>query len=210
MSVAGYKSTVKINGTSTSITDMPTTALTGNKFEITDASKRTLDRNVPVIVKLGATTLASTLYTIDYLFGSVTIPSYTTGSVTIGGAYFPTSKIAGISTYTVNLSNEIQDNTDLTGAQINGGYRTKTYGLNNVSVTIDRFYDITNYFKDEILNRKQVILDISPSDSSTDILKGWFILEKDDNSGDAGSLETESLIFQLDGNIDTSFSWRKA
>lgn len=203
---AAYQATVRVASTPTSITNQATTR-SGNSYTITDTSKRVLDRNTPPTVKVAGTTAPATSYTVDYLFGIVTFNSAQTGAVTVSGKYMPTIEVLGANEYSVQLGADILDDTDFTNARTNGGYRTKVYGLQDASVTISKFDDRTGFFIEKIKSRSTCMIEILPA-SGTEAIRGWFAVESLNREGDVGSLEAGSLTLQLDGQLESSLSWR--
>lgn len=200
---ASYNTTIKVGGTPTTITDEAMSVVTGNQYKIDATTKQILDRDTSVTVKAGGTTVGSSNYTIDYLFGIVNFTSSQTGNVTISGKFIPTTAIGGASQYGLNISSDILDKTDFETS----GFRSKDYGVSDVSVTLERFDDLAKTYKNKILNRKSVLIEITPGGGSEKI-RGWYIPENANNTGDVSALETESLTFNLDGNVKSSFSWR--
>ena len=51
MAVAGYSSTISINGISTAFTNEATNDLGNNAYQIADVSKQVFDLDVPVVVE---------------------------------------------------------------------------------------------------------------------------------------------------------------
>jgi len=203
MAVASYNTTIKAGGTPTTMTDEDMSVVTGNQYQIDDATKQILDRDTDVTVKVDGTTVDNSNYSIDYLFGMVTFTSSQTGDVTISGKFIPTTAVGGASQYGLNISSDILDKTDFETT----GFRSKDYGLSDVSVTLERFDDLAKTFKDKILNREGLMIEITPGGGSEKI-RGWYVPESANNAGDVSSLETEALTFNLNGNIKSAFSWR--
>ena len=198
MGQAAYRALIKASGTSTSFTDEPASNTSGNSYRIDDSTKQILDRAVAVVVEVGGTVVASTEYKIDYLFGIVTFTSSQTGNVTVTGNYIPTVSVAGANQYSVDITGDILDNTNFVDSQSNGGYRTRQYGMLDVSANISRFDDLAKTFKTKLENRKVVLLEIQPA-GGTETIRGWFVIESSNSQGEISSLEVESLTFQLDG-----------
>lgn len=100
--VAGYNSSVKIGGTSTSMTGeaCTTTGSDPNKIsQVTNTAKRCLDPSVAVTVYDNGVAVSSANYTVNYLFGKITFSVAVTGPVTIDASYIPL--------YTVTLAKEL-------------------------------------------------------------------------------------------------------
>lgn len=102
MTTAGYLTTVKVTGTSTAFTGAATTSLGSNRYQITDTTKRILDPAAGITVRDGVTVLAATAYSVNYLFGIVTLNAAPAGAVTVDGSYLPTLAVAEARSCSVN------------------------------------------------------------------------------------------------------------
>ncbi len=120
-------------------------------------------------------------------------------------SYLPVSFLAGAKQYSINFTGDIIDVTNYPEACRNGGFRTKTYGMNDVSIELSRFYDLDKKFITKLNNRQKVLIYIIPH--ASEIIVGWFIPESDGLSGDISSLEEESLTFQLAIDDAADFVW---
>jgi hypothetical protein len=97
MPIAGRATAVKVSGASTAMTGEATTGnYRGNPkaFQVTNAAKQILDPDAAVVVKDGGTPIAASGYTVNYLFGVVTLVSTPGGAVTIDASYIPTLTLA--------------------------------------------------------------------------------------------------------------------
>jgi len=94
MAVAGYLCTVKLSGTSTAYTAEGATLVSGTTYRINTAAKRVLDPAAAITVKDAGTPLAADAFTVDYLFGTVTLDSAPGGAVTVDASYFPLWAVA--------------------------------------------------------------------------------------------------------------------
>lgn len=209
MGSPGWRATVKRSGTSTQFTDEAASLVSGKTYQIDDETKQVWDREQPVTVKDdGVVVDSSNIEFIDYLFGKVTFASgYTVqGAVTISGNYLPMQSVAGANSYTLNQTAEILDDTDFDTAK-NTGYRSRIYGLQDVSATISRWDDLSDYFKTVIDNGEVVVLEIRPGEGM-EFFRGYMVVESSNRSGDVAALESEELSFQLDGDgAGKAFSW---
>lgn len=202
----GYLTTVRSSGTATSFT---TEAMSGSgvgPYEIDDTTKEIWDRDTTLtFYEDGSPISASDVLSIDYLFGKVTFVTNKLLAITVSGKYMPMTNIAGANSYNLNLIDGVLDDTEfgITGA--NQGFRTRRYGLKDVSISISRFDDLTHAFFDIINNRTSVVIEIQPGGQNV-YTRGWFVLESIAPGGDVASLESEELTFQLDGNADSNFS----
>jgi len=210
MGSPGWKATVKRSGTSTQFTDEAASLVSGKTYQIDDETKQVWDREQPVTVKdNGVLVDSSNIEFIDYLFGKVTFTAgYTvTGPVTVSGSYLPMQAVAGANAYNLNHTGDLLDDTDFEGAQANGGYRTRLYGLRDVSASITRWDDLSKTFADIIKNRSVVVIEIRPG-GGPDVFRAFMVAESANESGDVAALESEEISFQLDGEgVGKAFSW---
>lgn len=110
MATAAWQAQVKVSGTSTAMTGEATTSLGGSQYQVTSATKRIIDPTVAVVVKDGGSTVSSSLYSVDRLFGIVTFSGYTpTGAVTVDGSYLPTAAIGECTSVSITVTADLAD-----------------------------------------------------------------------------------------------------
>lgn len=186
-----------------------TTEIKGSTHQVTASAKRVLDRSKTVVVKDDGNVVdEADILSIDYLFAKSTfVPGYSVaGAVTFDAHYLPLLPVAGANSYTLNLPTEMLDDTDFDHAQ-STGHRRRKYGLDDASVSIKRWDDITGHFKDVIKNREIVVIEVKPG-AGADMFRAYMLCETANSSGDVGALESEELSFQLDGDRPgMAFSW---
>lgn len=210
MSTPGYLTKVNKGGTPTAMVDEAMTVTTGNTYEIDDATKAVWDTDVlPTFEDNGVPVPAGDIVSINYLFGRVTFTGARTEPITVSGNFIPIACIAGANTYNVNMSLSVLTDTEFC---TNVGFQTKVGALIDVVIGIERFDDLSKAFFDILINRERVFIEILPQGpSSGSVIRGWFIEESDNHSGDVTTLETEPLSFQLDSDGDgvneKTFSW---
>jgi len=210
MSSLGFKTILKVTGTSTAMTAEPMSVVTANTvFQITDTTKRILDRSASFTFYEddgagGRIAIPSSeIKSIDYLFGKVTFTVAQTPPITVTGSYLPATAIAGAHSYELNQTADILDNTEFNG----GGFRSKQPGLIDVSVSVTRWDPTDLQFFNHINNRTSFVLDIQPGGTGPNA-RGFFVVENENRSGDISSLESVQLSFQLDGDgAGKDFSW---
>jgi len=208
---AGYKATVKKAGTSTSTTGESMSQLDGQTYMIDDFSKSLWDQGANVIVYDNGSDVTSNVNNINYLFGQVTFEdTYTvSGPVTVDCSYFPLSSFGKAGDFTLTMSAETKNETDRDSVQSNGGFRVYSMGLRTVSLELSSFYDTANNFFTTLKNREQIIIEINPDGNSKSVARGYFRLITDEQSGEVGALEEESVTFNLnvqDAN-QVPFEW---
>jgi len=143
----------------------------------------------------------------DYLFGYFFINVPPTGQIAlVEGQWISTKLIAGGFDYSLNLEGDIIENTDFKTTSTNGGFRTRTYGIKDVSVSINRHDDLAQTFLDKKMNREKVMLEIRPG-GGAEVARGWFVLESVSKSGDLAGLEDEALSFSVSGEPGKVFGF---
>ena len=209
MSVAAYATEIYTAGSPVGFSSEPTTDLGDNKFQVTDTDRRLFDLNTLVIATDGAGNNLL-IESVDFLNGLVTLVNPAT-EVFITGAFVTKSFIGGTKEYSYELNGDVLDNTSFEATTGNGGYRTRCYGLNDVSVSLSRYDDFTRDFISHKRSRERVLIEIRPG-GGTDVLRGWFVVETSSLSGEVGGLEEESLSFLpaqvsslQEGNASVSF-----
>ncbi len=209
MSTPGFLTNVNKGGTPTSMTDEAMSLESGNTFVIDDSTKAVFDRDTtPTFEDNGVPISAGDILSVNFLFGKVTFTASKTGPITVSGNFIPIAKVAGANTFNVNMSTNVLVDTEFD----NDGFQTKFPGLIDVVIGLERFDDLSKAFFDILNNREEVLIDIRlGGDSSGSLVRGWFIAESDNHSGDITALETEGLSFQLDsegdGANEKTFSW---
>lgn len=211
---AGYKAVIKKPGVSTTFTTEAFTLVTGKTYQINDVTKRVWDRTGTFNVFDNGVNQNANILSLDYLHGRVTFKTtYTvTGPVTVTGKYFPMTQVAAYRGFTLGMSTDAIDNTDIPTAQTNGGYMTfDPGGLKTVSLELNGVYSTTNAFRAALIARNELILEINPDGGGASIARGFFKYGSRGQKGDVGALEEETLTARLfvpdDALMETPFSW---
>lgn len=137
---------------------------------------------------------------------AVTAENYAGSIIIVALRYFPLTTIAGTNSYSVDLGTEVLEDTSFDQTAANGGFRTRIYGLTDASVTLEQISKVDKRFQDKLKERARVFLEIAPGGGSERI-RGYFIIENANMSGEVSGLEMESITLQLDGEMDSVFSW---
>jgi hypothetical protein len=111
MTVAAFACAVKQTGAAVALSGEATTSLGGDVYQVTNTAKRILDPDTAITVYDGATPIADTAVTVDYLFGKVTLSSTPAGTVTIDGAYLPSFAVAEARAFELSFTKELADST---------------------------------------------------------------------------------------------------
>jgi hypothetical protein len=206
MGQAGYLSQVKQGGISTSFTNEPMTSLTALRYKISDESKSVFDRFATISVSVDGSVVSDSEYTVNFMFGTVDFSTQPAGDVAITGRFIPTASILGITSYSLDITGDILDDTDFDAVNSNGGYRTKRYGLNDVSITLDGHYVLNKAMAKGLMDRDVCLIELLIGVQSERV-RGWFLTESFKRNGESGGLEEESVTLQLAGDSSASFGW---
>lgn len=224
MGQVAYKATIfAVGETSTDTSGKFSKTNRRNVFKIKKTpsgnNNRFIDPSKPVIVtgpgELGE---MARLNVVDSLFGLIKISAnpdieFFENELTVSYSYFPVTEFLGANSYTVDLTGDILPDTTFSKARTNGGFMTKTYGLNDVSITLGGFYGVNEVVRGMKTiraskeDREKIAIEIL-SPSGTESIRGIFVAESINLSGDMSALETEEYTFQLAGDAATNFSWR--
>lgn len=197
---AGYVAVLQQPGATTAFTGEACTSVTAHQYQITNTAKRVWDRTVAVVVKDNGTDVTAThVDSLDYLFGVINFnPGYTVLTpVTVQGSYFPLTTMGTAKTWTLEMTANMIDNTDLAIAQANGGFNTFQTGLIKVELSLDGFYVLSSGFEALLEGRTEVILSINPDGGGVTLARGFFKPSNRKQSGAVGALEDESMTFML-------------
>ncbi len=209
---AGYVAKLLKSGTPTTFTAEATTNVSGNIYQISSTTKRVWDRLTPIVVHDGVTLLVEgTNYSVDYLFGKVTLSAPPSGAVTLAGKYLPMTQVAKANSFTLTQTAATIDNSVFETAQANGGYNTYEYGLRTVSLSLKGIYASSNGFRALLAARTELVIEINPDGSSLTVARGFFKPMTTGQSGNVGALEEQTLNFQLSvpdqSDISLPFNW---
>jgi len=166
---------------------------------------RVWDRDAAFSFKHGSTAIPSSqVNNVDYLFGKVTfsVPKGSSAIVKASGKFLPTTAVAGAHGYNINISSELLDDTDF----LSTGYRSRTSGLKDVNVTVNRWDSASTEFFNLINTGGSAVVEIVPSGSSI-AARGFFIVESENRSGDVASLEAADITLQLDESTAAAFGY---
>ena len=212
---AGYTVSIKKSGTSTSMTGEATTEITSNTaYQVTAATKRVLDPAVAVsVLENGVASDPDDIEYIDYLFGIVKFKgSHTpTEPVTITANYLPLATLAKYRNFTLTMTQEPIEDTDIPAAQANDGHRTHSYGLKTVGVEVSGVYASANGYRAALIARDLLLIEIDPGAAGKAVARGFFKPSSRGQSGNVGELEEENASFALQvpevALMRTPFRW---
>jgi hypothetical protein len=210
---AGYVAEIKKQNTSTAMTGEAMTLVSGKTYRINAATKRIWDRTVAFTFYDGVTDVTDEVASIDFLFGKVTFKStYTVvGSVTVDGSYWTTTSLARYRSFTLGMTQESIDETDIPSAQGNNGHMIFSYGLKTISLDLSGVYQVSNGYRASLVARDELIIEIDPGGNDNAVARGYFRPLTRSQSGNVGDLEEENASFTLTvpqtALLATPFSW---
>lgn len=133
MAVAGFNCTVKLTGTSTSMTTEACTSISSTVFQVTNTAKRILDPDTALTVYDNGSPVADGDVTIDYLFGKITFGSPPTAPVTITANYLPTHAVAEGRSFSIQQTRDELESTAFNTT----GVKSFILGLKQASGSIE-------------------------------------------------------------------------
>ena len=224
---AGYVAKVLQQGSTTVFTLENMTAVAGSGdtiFQIDDLQLSLWDKDVAItFFDDGVPINVADIVSIDYLLGRVTFTSAkaeaSATSMQVTGSYFPLTELGTAQSFTLTQTAETTDTTDFATAQANGGYNTFRQTLATVAIELSQFYSLAASFHDVLVARSELIIQINPDGAYTgasptaySIARGYFKAATDNQEGDVGGDENESITFNLSVPdtptlLETPFSW---
>ena len=197
---AGYIVSLKKSGLTTAFVDDAMTLVSGKTFQITAGSKRIWDTAVAVTFKdNGVAVPAADVETVNYLTGTVTFTAghAVTGPIVVSGSYLPTAEIAGSKSFTLTMTSEAIDTTDIPTAKANGGFKTFDPGLNTASYELSGIYKSSNDNIANLIARLPLVVEVNPDNQGKAVARGIFKYLSQNQSGDVGALEEETVTLNL-------------
>ena len=194
MGTAAFATQIFIVGAPVAFNAEPTTPLGDLRYQITDETRRLIEPGEPIAAfdDVGNPLAISS---IDFANGVIMLNDDPGTAVEIDGSFVTRSLLGGSKSYSYELTGDLLETTSFDQTSTNGGFRTRCYGLNDVTVSIDRYDDLGRLFTKSKLDRTIVFIEVRPGGSSGDALKGWFVVESDSLSGELSGLEEESINF---------------
>ena len=159
------------------------------------------------MVKSNKRILPASQYTVNYAAGIIVgVPSgLCDDTVFVSGKFLPFTNIGGANNYSLELSNELLDDTDFNAASTNGGHRTRKYGLITAAVTVSAYSALDKAFQGRLQRRDDVVLTIRVGGG--DVITGLFVVESVNQAGEVAGLETEEISFQSKDSAANRLHW---
>ena len=200
---AAYLTEVKLGGTPTTMSSEATTQSSdGSVYQITDATRRVLNRKssaVPTVYQ-NAVAANSSNYQLNYLFGKVNFDSTKASSiaVTISGEYIPvgsSEKITHCNSHDVAIESDVLEDTGYKEAQESSGNRSRLLGLMDSNVGLDRFEDGGREFFNALSSKDDLLIEVKPAGADP-TFRGWYKVEETNFSGGVEDLEAKDVTLQ--------------
>ena len=224
MGQTAYKGKVYVAGAWIDFTDARVQGAGANTFTSINPVHRLLARERPVVLENNGVPLPTDdIVHIDYLNGTIeTAAAYQINNLRLSGSYVPIQHVANVKSFSINCSTTMLDTTYIDGEMTAGnGWMKRTEGLQDVSVdlSLTRLDDaafparaaapnLTNNLRTALKDRNPVLLYLQTKETTPyGLIKGWFVLESNNQEGGVDDLEMQSITMQLDGELGASFSW---
>jgi hypothetical protein len=125
--LAGYSTTIEINGASTAFTGEAFTGSGAGPWTITTESKSVWNpATTPTFYDNAVAISSGDISSIDYLFGKVTFTGSKTGPITADGAYYPRTAVSECKAFEVEIT---RDPLDVTVFHATQKHRERILGL---------------------------------------------------------------------------------
>jgi hypothetical protein len=214
---AGYNADILISGTSTAMAAEVMSLVSGKTYQVTNTAKRVFDPAVALSFFDGGVAIAAAnILNVDYVWGRVTFVGGFTpgGAVTVTGNYLPVTTLARADSFTLTQTTNAVDDTDFESAQASDGTRQYIPGLKTVSLELGGIWGTTNNWRQLLIARNRVLIEINPDGSGMSRARGFFRPTRVGQSGDVGDQEKMTETYALSvpdvAVMLTPFSWLHA
>lgn len=195
MAIRGYKALVKAQSSATAMTDEATTMSgTNTIYTITNATKRVLDIDTPVIVKVGGSPV-TTGFTIDYLSGIVTFATNAVRTVTVSGAYVALTTVTEAKGFSVTLTRDALDTT-----RFQQEFREYEPGLLSGTAELTNNYLVNSAFFAILIAGSRKVIEYYPNDDLTPI-RFYGVLTTTDIVSPVEGIIEENISFQITSQV---------
>ena len=195
MAIRGYKALVKAQSSAVAMTDEATTMSgTNTIYTITNAAKRTLDIDTPIIVKVGGSPV-TTGFTIDYLSGIVTFATASVRTVTVTGAYVALTTITEAKGFSVTLTRDALDVT-----RFQQEFREYDAGLLSGTAELTSNYLVASPFFALLIAGSRKVIEYYPNDNLTPI-RFYGVITTSDLVAPVEGIIEENISFQITSQV---------
>ena len=208
---AGYNVALKEAGDPVAFTDEAMEQEDGQTYIITDRTKSLWDFAAGVSISdAGAAVDSSDISEIDFIMGRVTfVDTYTvTGPVTATGDYRPTTEFGKANSLTLTQSADTIETGSFESVKASAGRQDFEPTLLTASLELEGFYFEDNTWFQILTERDDLIVEIDLANDGKSVVRGFFKVSSDSQSGDVGGDETESVSLVLSVPEDqVPYSW---
>jgi hypothetical protein len=208
---AGYEVSLKRAGDPVAFSDEPMAVESGLKYRIVDEDKSFWDYEEDIVVSDdGSTVDAEDILEIDHLMGRVTfVAGYTvSGPITVSGDYKPVTEFANANSMTLTQSAATIEAGSFETVKANNGFQNYVATLLTASLDLEGFYREDNDFYAILNGREDILVEIDFAGDGETLARGVFKVSSDNQSGDVGGNEVESVSLSLSVPEDVlPFSW---
>ena len=188
--LAGRLATIKVSGGPLSFTGEATTTTDDQNYQITDTAKRVWDRDTePTVLEDASATTED--YTVNKLNGTITFATADAlrGEVTVTGNYLPMSTATYAHDFSYARGVELMDVTAFLAT-----HYKRLPGTKFASGTLSQFDMTDTYYADALVAGDPVVVEFV-SDSGTDPIRVWALLESDEISAAIDNPQDEVVSF---------------
>jgi hypothetical protein len=137
MPALAYGNVIKTPGVTTVFTSESMTSTGTATYFITDRDKSIWDRSVtPTFTDAGIAISTTSIVSIDYLFGRVTLTGAAASSVCVSGNYMPMVERTGFNSHSLTIGGEVGDYTTY---ENNDGFKRRSQGILDVTMELGGF-----------------------------------------------------------------------
>lgn len=193
---AGNEVRIKVSGAPLSFTDEATTSVDNRIYAIANKSKEIWDMNVPVIVKNGAS-VTSEPFIIDYVRGTIIFDKVDAlRNIKVSGSYVTTSTVGKAYKYSLSEKYNIYDITCFDDV-----VKKRMTGEGEASGEISDFDVLDTYYRDALLQGKEILIEISSFEGDPNPTRLWAILESRELASAFGSPQEATVSFLSTGRF---------
>lgn len=197
MALAGKRAQIKVSGVAVVFTDETTSTTDDISYQIDDVLKRVWCRTCTIVVEDGGVPTVED-YVINRLTGTVTFEVVdATRVITVTGEYLPMSVAAECFDYSYTIDASNQDSTEF-----GDEYIDRTQGLLDFSGSLSKFYNISNFFVDELLSGTPFVVEFFSNSSVSADIKAWVLIASDDISASVDGLVEEGIDIEGTNDAD--------
>ena len=189
MALKGYNALVKAQSSAIAFVDEATTTSDNKTYQITNAAKRILDFDTPVIVKDGAAVVTG--YKVNRISGEITFPTAVVRTITVSGSYVTLTTIAEAKEFSFDGTTEVGDATVFT--ETNKKYLPM---LATATATITQFYDVDGFFLTMLFDNTVKVIELYP-DGGGDPFRFYARVSADSVTSSISELTNESITLQI-------------